>query len=100
MQREVQARSPGEGVLIGDEMYKRACSPGADVGAVWFRASIIGILDMLGMLRPWIHEGAVADAVFKVAATFPMNGMVIGVPRQGFPFDVEEFFSQVTASAR
>ena len=100
MQREVQARRPGEHVGISDEMYKRACSPGANVGAVWFRASLIGALDMLGMLKPWINEGVVADAVFKVAATFPMNGVPIGVPRQGLPFDVQEFISQVAASVR
>ena len=99
MLREVQARRPGEHIIIGDEIYKRACSPGANVEAVWFRSSLIGMLDMLGMLRPWIHEGVVADAVFKVAATFPVNGMAIGVPRQGLPFDVQEFISQVAASA-
>lgn len=100
MQREVKARRPGAHFIISDEMYKRACSPGADIGAVWFRASIIGMLDMLGMLKPWINEGVVADAVFKVAATFPMNGMATGIPRQGLPFDVQEFISQVAASVR
>ena len=59
---------------------------------------MLGVLQMLGMLAPWIHEGVVADAVFNVAATFPMDGMKIGVPRQGFPFDVQEFLSQVVAS--
>lgn len=90
MQRELQAHSPGGGGVILDvEMYKSACSPGADVGSVWFRTSLIG------MLRPWIREGAVDDAVFKVAATFPMNGMAVGVPRQGLPFDVQEFLRQI-----
>ena len=95
MQRELQAHSPGGGVILDVEMYKRACSPGADVESVWFRTSLIGILDKLGMLRPWIREGAVDDAVFKVAATFPMNGMAVSVPRQGLPFDVQEFLRQI-----
>ena len=86
------------GVVIGAEFYERACSPGANVGAVWYRVSQISLLQMLGMLAPWIHEGVVADAVFKVAATFPMERVPIGVPRQGLPFDVEEFLSQVAAS--
>jgi hypothetical protein len=64
-----------------------------------FRASLSGMLHILGMLRPWIHEGVVDDAIFKVAATFPMNGMAVGVPRQGLPFDVQEFISQVAVSA-
>lgn len=99
MQREVQARTPGKNVGISVEMYERACSPEANVGAVWFRASLVGMLEMLGILKPWIHDGVVADAVFKVAATFPMNGMAIGVPQQELPFDVQEFMSQVSASA-
>jgi hypothetical protein len=99
MQREVQARTAGQHTAISAEIYKRACSPGANVGAVWFRASLIGMLEMLGVLRPWIHEGVVADAVFKVAATFPMNGMAIGVPRQGLPFDMQELISQIAACA-
>jgi hypothetical protein len=99
MQREVQARTAAQHTAISAEIYKGACSPGANVGAVWFRASLIGMLEMLGVLRPWIHEGVVADAVFKVAATFPMNGMAIGVPRQGLPFDVQELISQIAACA-
>ena len=97
MQRELQARVSG-GVLLDNEFYKRACSPGANVEAVWFRVSMLGMMDMLGMLAPWIHDGVVADAVFKVAATFPMQDMAIGVPREGLPFDVHEFFSQVAKS--
>ena len=89
MQRGFQARAS----LIDHEFYKRACSPGANVGAVWFRASLVGMLEMIGMLAPWIQEGVIADAVFHVAATFPMKGMAIGVPRQGLPFDVQEFLS-------
>lgn len=100
MQRDVQACSPGKNIGISVELYKRACSPEANIGAVWFRASLVGMLEMLGMLKPWIHEGVVADAVFKVAATLPMNGMKVGVPcsTTGLPFDVQEFMSQVTAS--
>jgi len=95
MQHEVLARTPGQHTAIRAESYNRACSAGANVGAVWFRASLLGMLEMFGILAPWIHEGVPADAVFKVAATFPMQGMKIGVPREGFPFDVQEFLSQI-----
>lgn len=65
---------------------------------LWFRASLLGMLKMFGVLEPWIHEGVVADAVFKVAGVFPMKGMLIGVPQEGLPFDVQEFMSQVAKS--
>jgi hypothetical protein len=98
LQREVQARAPGGHAAISVEFYKRAYSAGANVGPVWFRAAMLGMLEMLGMLAPWIQEGVLADAVFQVAATFPMKGMAIGTPREGFPFDVPEFLSQVAKS--
>jgi len=98
MQREVQARPPGEHIGSAIELYKDACSPGANVGAVWFRASLLGILEMLGILKPWIHEGVMSDAVFKVAAVFPVKSMPVGVPQQELPFDVEEFMKQVAGS--
>jgi hypothetical protein len=40
----------------------------------------------------------VADGVLKVAANFAMEKVAIGVPRQGLPFDVQKFLSQVAAS--
>jgi hypothetical protein len=44
MQRELQARTPGQQIGISVDFYERACSPGANVGAVWFR---IAMLEML-----------------------------------------------------
>ena len=76
MQRELQARTPGQQIGISVDFYERACSPGANVGAVWFRTAMLGMLEMLGMLAPWIHDGVVADTVFKVAisgATTPFR---------------------------
>jgi hypothetical protein len=98
MQREVQARASGGHAAISAEFYKGACSPGANIGAVWFRVSMLGLLEMIGMLAPWIQEGVLAEAVFQVAATFPMKGMAVGLPQQGLPFDVQEFLSQVAKS--
>jgi hypothetical protein len=43
-----------------------------------------------GLLLPWLHDGKPEDAVFKVLATIPMNGLPPG-GRKGLPFDVEEF---------
>lgn len=94
----LQAGVGGEQTSIDIESYRRACTSGANIGALWYRLSQISLLQMLGALAPWIHEGVIADAVFKVAASFPMEGVPFGVPRQGLPFDVEEFLSQVAAS--
>jgi hypothetical protein len=95
MQDDVQARFPGEQVMIGVQQWESACSPGADVRAVFFRVSILRILQMLSgsgaLISPWLHDGKPDDAVFKVVATLPMTGLQPGtIPRQGFPFDAEE----------
>jgi hypothetical protein len=45
MMRETQARhGSNQGVAIGHEFFTRVCSPGADVAAVWYRASMLGLL--------------------------------------------------------
>jgi hypothetical protein len=43
-----------------------------------------------GLISVWLHDGKPENAVFKVLATMPMNGLPPG-GRQGLPFDVEEF---------
>jgi hypothetical protein len=65
--------------------------------AVPYRASMLGLLQMIpgGPLTPWTHDGKLDDAVFNVAAVFPMKRMEVGVFRHGPPFDVEEFVKQV-----
>jgi hypothetical protein len=93
MQDDVQARSPGQRVAISAGLWKSACSPGADVGAVFFRVSMLRILQRLSgsgeLISPWLHDGKPDDAVFRVVATVPMTGLQLGTPRQGFPFDAE-----------
>jgi len=89
MQREAQVNHPNEGVAIDMDFYQRACSPGADSDAVWYRASMLQLLAVpVGLLTPWLHDGELADAVFQVAAAFPMKKLSVGVPQQGLPFDV------------
>jgi hypothetical protein len=89
-------------------LYESMCSPGADVDAVWYRASMLGLLEMLlpnvapqmfpeSPLTPWTHNGELDDAVFQVAATFPMKNMEVGVVHNELPFDLEEFLKQIGA---
>ncbi len=49
----------------------------------------------LEILMPWTHDGELDDAVFQVAAKFPMTNMEVGVVHDGLPFDVEEFLKQI-----
>jgi hypothetical protein len=100
LMRNVQARNatPGQCTSISVGGYERVCSPGADVTAVWFRAAMLGMLQMTGdLLTPWTHDGDFDGAVFSVAASLPMKKMPVGVPQQGLPFDVQEFVKQIGA---
>lgn len=84
---------------ISGGMYESMCSPGANVEAVWYRASMLGLLEMLAgkMLTPWTNDGELDDKVIQVAATFPMKKMEVGVIHEGPPFDVAEFLKQIGA---
>lgn len=94
MQRDSSSRVPRQ-AAVSVEFYKRACSHGADVGAVWYRVSQLGVLQMLGLLGPWIKDGVPTDAVFKVAAKIDLKRMQVGTVYNELPFDVQELFRQV-----
>lgn len=51
-----------------------ACSPGADVGAVWVRSALLGLMVKQGVLADWQHGTQLDDGVYRVAATMPLNG--------------------------
>lgn len=94
---DMQAIGPGKSKAAGEIIYKSVCSPGADVQAVWDRA---GMLAAILEIRPelaaaWIQDGRPDDAVFEVAATFPMENMEPGMVREGFPLDMGEFVKRI-----
>jgi len=96
MGRNVQANAPGQQTAIRIGCFERACSPGADTQAVWYRVAMLQMLaGPLGLLSPWLRDGELADVVFQVAATFPMKRPAVGVPQQGLPFDVQGFLEQI-----
>jgi hypothetical protein len=95
MQSEIQALHPGQQIAIPADAYQRACRPEADVRAVFERASLLGLLQIAGMLSPLLRDGIPDDAVFDVAATIPMSRMQRGVVYNKPPFDVDEFIKQV-----
>lgn len=89
MGRETQADA------IGQSALKSVCSPGADTVAVWYRLRMLGLCDDAGLLSAYKRDGEFTDAVFRVAATFPMKRMEVDVTYEGPPFDTEEFVREI-----
>jgi len=61
--------------VISVELMARACSQGANLPAVWFRYTRLRLLARQGVLAEWQHNTEFDDAVYRVAATIPMNGL-------------------------
>lgn len=92
--QEAQAQVKGN-VGISVEILKAACSQGANVPAVVNRNWMLSMLEMTGqLLAPWRH-GDELDVVFRVAATFPMEGMKRGVVYSGLPLDTDAFVDRL-----
>src|SRR5215831_10915420 len=64
----------GKDGVISIEMTARACSPGANLPAVWLRHTQLRTLYREGRLTEWQHRTTLDDVVFHVAATIPMTG--------------------------
>jgi hypothetical protein len=64
----------GKDGVISIEMTARACSPAANLPAVWLRHTQLRSLYRQGLLAEWQHGTALGDAVFHVASAIPMNG--------------------------
>jgi hypothetical protein len=93
--RNLQTRHPGQHFSIGFEL-KAICKAGANAKAVWYRSSMIWVLNRFaqGQLAPWIKDEEVSDAVFRTMATIPIE-WVGHTEREGLPFDVDEFFRRL-----
>ena len=78
LQRKVQKEHPGEQIAIDVINHLKACSPGADAWAVWYRLSKLAMLpvvcEMTGRNLPWSQADKPDDFIFKLLATFPMTG--------------------------
>jgi len=74
--RDAAARRPGGITAIDIRFIERACSPGADVRAVWWRGVRFKMFDML-LLRNLL-SGSVArplrEIAFVIFARVPMSG--------------------------
>jgi len=87
---------PGQTVGVDIGIYKSVCQPGADVRAACFRLMMTQALGMMEHkeLAHLEENEQLRDAVFKVAARFPMRWVGEG-PMHGLPFDVEAFLRDV-----
>jgi hypothetical protein len=93
--RDVQARQPNRQTGVSVNVFQGVCSPGADIAAVVYRTWMLLWLGRHTLLSPWLHDGELDRAVFKVAATFPIHKMQVGIVQQGYPFDVQKFVRQI-----
>ena len=93
--RKLQSSDPGQQVSIGFHA-KVISRPGANAAAVWYRSSMIQVLNQLAQekLAPWIKHEEVSDAVLRTMATIPI-AWIGHEEREDLPFDVEEFFRRL-----
>ncbi len=81
------------------DQIREACSAGADIYAVSFRVSMLNALKYVhaDRLAPWTMDDSFNDRVFDLFAKMPMEWIPMGVRRQGFPFDADAFFQQLSS---
>lgn len=101
LQRETSSSPAGGGEMaLGMDLYQSVCGPGADTHAVWYRVTMLQLLaGPMQSLAPWMHDGQLDAAAFRVMAAFPLKSMGIHVRHQGLPFDVEEFLNEIAKAA-
>jgi len=87
--REPELRGQQSATSIDIRLLARACRPEANVLAVWARCALLGILVRQGLLTSWQRGTQLGEAVFEVAAIFPIPG----VDR----FDPDVFLQQLSS---
>jgi hypothetical protein len=89
--QKLKAQHP-KGLAVEVGIYKRICSPGADIRAVSYRYQMLGLLEM--MLQAAWPGGEPSANAFKVAARMDLHWMAVGTPQNGFPFSVQGFLAE------
>ncbi len=72
---QMRTRYSGKDGVITLDLMARTCNPGANLAAVWLRHSRLRLLIRKGLLTDWQHGTELDDAVYRVAANFPMHGV-------------------------
>jgi hypothetical protein len=93
--QELKARHPG-GVAVEVGIWRRLCSPGANIRAVSYRCGMLGLLEM--MVRPaW--TGGESENAFKVAARMDLDWMLVAVVQNRLPFNLDGFLAELQRGA-
>ena len=71
---DMAKRRVSKDVMVSIDLMARVCSPGANLPAVWLRHIQLMQLIRQGVLAEWQHNADWDDAVYRVAASIPMNG--------------------------
>jgi len=87
---DMTKRYCGKDGIVSLEAMARACSPDANLPAVWLRHTQLRSLSRQGLLAEWQQGTTLDDAVFRVAATIPMKGI---------HFDQEAFVQHLRAGS-
>jgi hypothetical protein len=90
--QKLKALHPEGSVAVCVNIWKQLCSPGADVRAVSYRCTILGLLEM--MLRAAWTGGELSENAFRVAATMDLDWMPVGVVQNALPFNLEGFLAE------
>ena len=98
VQRDARSRFPGQKILADADDWEQVCSPDVDLFAIWYRMAMLEMLAEHGVLSPWLHDGELNDAVFRVFATFPVKRIPKG-GQEGYPFDVQRLVKQIEEEA-
>jgi hypothetical protein len=83
---DMTRRYLGKDGVVSLEVMARACSRDANLPAVWLRHTQLRSLVRQGLLAEWQHGTVLDDAVYRVAAAIPMNGV---------HFDAETFVQRL-----
>jgi hypothetical protein len=89
LQEKFQANHPGQQSVTD---IRGACNPDANVQAVAFRLSMLGLMRHI---HAWPPETRPPDALFNALAIISMTGMAAGIPQQELPFDLDELLRLV-----
>ena len=83
----------GANVATGADLLRQVRKPGADIAALGYRVAMLDLLTKLApeKLEPWSKDGRLDDAALSAAARVQLEWMGVGITRQGWPFDVDEF---------
>src|SRR4051812_27998987 len=97
--RELQARHPGETVATGRGLVEKCLKPDANIEATCYRAGMLALTARFiatEQLAP-DKDGMLDGRVFRAAASVPMEWMGVGIVRQGMPFDIDHFLQLCAA---